>query len=117
MKRKEILGHIDLTEVKKDQHLTNTKKKSSKGVAEGIPPGSAATPQPGKVQKINADGTAEIVDPKGTVTKVNQKDITPDAKDPNKLAVNVPKPKLQPGAAVSMTSEDLKMIKKLAGLK
>jgi hypothetical protein len=80
---------------------------------------TSGTPQPGKVQKINPDGTAEIVDAKGTVTKVNQKDIAPDSKDPSKLNVNVPKPKVQPGTNVNMTmeDEDLTSMLKIAGLR
>jgi hypothetical protein len=86
-----------------------------KGVDENVPP-TTGTPTPAKVQKINPDGTAEIVDNKGTVTKVNQKDITPDANDPNKLNVNTQKPQVKPGTNVNMTMEDLLDIKKLAGL-
>jgi hypothetical protein len=63
------------------------------------------TPQPAKIQKVNPDGSADVVDAKGTVTKVDQKSIAPDTKDPSKLTVNVPKPKLQPGTDVTMTSE------------
>ena len=84
---------------------------ASPSMRENVPP--TGTQQPAKVQKINPDGTAEIVDNKGTVTKVNQKDIAPDSKDPNKLNVNVPKPKVQPGTNVNLTMEE---IKKLAGL-
>lgn len=80
---------------------------------------STGVKQPGKVQKVNPDGTADVVDAKGTVTKVDQKAIAPDANDPNKLMVNVPKPKLQPGTDVSMvtpTTESINSLKKLAGL-
>lgn len=73
-------------------------------------------PQPGKVQKVNPDGTADVVDAKGTVTKIDQKAIAPDANDPNKLTANVPKPKLAPGTAISMVSEGIESLKRLAGL-
>lgn len=82
-------------------------------MSEMTPPGP---PQPGKVQKVNPDGTADVVDAKGTVTKIDQKAIAPDANDPNKLTVNLPKPKLQAGTNISMVSESLVSLKKLAGL-
>ena len=87
-----------------------------KKIKEMTPP--AGPPQPGKVQKVNPDGTADIVDTKGTVTTVDQKSIAPDVKDPTKLAVNVPKPKIQPGTNVNITAEqtEVSSLRKLAGL-
>lgn len=79
----------------------------------------AGPPQPAKIQKTNPDGTADVVDAKGTVTKVSQKDIVPDSKDPNKLTVNTPKPNVTAGTNVTMTAEnnDLDTILRIAGLR
>ena len=79
---------------------------------------TSGTTQPAKVQKVNPDGTADIVDTKGTVTKVDQKSIAPDANDPTKLTVNIPKPKIQPGTSINMTAEQVEFdyLKKLAGI-
>lgn len=72
--------------------------------------------QQGKIQKVNPDGTADVVDPTGTVHKINQKDIAPDSTDPTKLNANVPKPKIQAGTSVGLTMEEMDTLKKLAGL-
>ena len=78
---------------------------------------STGTPVPGKVQKVNPDGTVDVVDNKGTVTpKIDPKTITPDPKDPNKLNVNVPQAKLQPGTNVNMTTEQDVVGPRFAGI-
>lgn len=76
-----------------------------------------------KVSKINPDGTAELTDPTGKITKVKQTELQQDPKDPTgkklQATVSAPTNQLAPGAQVSVTTktaEDVDAIKKLAGL-
>lgn len=134
MKREEILNHIraagPATKPKLSSEASHTKSLQSNRYRKPVPKagefssmapirkhtGSLSaeldemTPtgatQIGKIQKVNTDGTADITDAKGTVTKVDQKNIVPDATDPNKLTVNIPKPKIQAGTNVTIAEDD-----------
>lgn len=62
-----------------------------------------------KVKSINPDGSAELQDPTGKITKVKQTDLQPDPKDPTgqklQATVSAPENKLKPGAEVNVTTK------------
>lgn len=92
-----------------------------------------STPVQQRVTKVNSDGTTELTDPTGKITKVKSTDLQSDPADPTgkklQATVSAPVKQIQPGAQVSVTtasesfrnhsklSNDLDVIKKLSGLR
>ena len=61
-----------------------------------------------KVSRVNPDGTVELTDPTGKITKVKQTELQQDPKDPTgkklQTTVSAPKNQIAPGAQVSVTT-------------